>query len=175
MQLLSPLHHGLYLVRVRVHLFWQEMQQEHFLGALPSSQLVGGRSRTKIHTCLTSLESDKSSQKEYRDVFYTHSFFLRAGKVGTNLSLCVPCLVTSDCFFARLPIALGALDDPACCEPEDPLSLMGELTCRKLSARIGTWLSVLPRKHIVMLEIIIIRSSCHRNTSSYTDLSFLSP
>jgi hypothetical protein len=36
-----------------------------------------------------------------------HSFFLRAGSVGTNLSLCEPCLVTSEGFLARLPMAFG--------------------------------------------------------------------
>jgi len=40
-----------------------------------------------------------------------YSFFLLAGRVGTNLSFCVPCRVISD-FFARLLIALdeGRLD-----------------------------------------------------------------
>lgn len=48
----------------------------------------------------------------------THSFLRLAGKVGTNLSFWVPCLVTSACFFARLPIALvvGAVESSP--EPE---------------------------------------------------------
>ena len=36
----------------------------------------------------------------------TYSFFLLEGRVGMNLSLCVPCRVISACFFARLPMAL---------------------------------------------------------------------
>lgn len=37
----------------------------------------------------------------------SYSFFLRWGSVGTNTSFRVPCLVTSFCFLARLPIAFG--------------------------------------------------------------------
>lgn len=36
-----------------------------------------------------------------------HSFFLRDGSVGTNLSFCDPCLVTSEGFLAKLPMAFG--------------------------------------------------------------------
>lgn len=48
----------------------------------------------------------------------TYSFFLLAGRVGTNLSFCVPCRVISACFFARLLIALegGRLE----LDPEGP-------------------------------------------------------
>ena len=38
-------------------------------------------------------------------VYETHSLTRRGGRVGTNLSFCVPSLVTSLCFFARLAIA----------------------------------------------------------------------
>jgi hypothetical protein len=60
-----------------------------------------------------------------------YSFFLRDGSVGTNLSFCVPCLVTSVGFLAKLPMALGT-DGPGVPDgvegvPEllvDPLSAM---------------------------------------------------
>lgn len=47
----------------------------------------------------------------------THSFFLLAGNVGTNLSFWVPSLVTSLCFFARLAMAFGVVLE---LEPEGP-------------------------------------------------------
>jgi hypothetical protein len=56
---------------------------------------------------------------------WTHSFFRLDGIVGTNFNFCVPCLVTSTCFFAKLPIALLGEDGrdsdrlgPASPEPE---------------------------------------------------------
>lgn len=51
-----------------------------------------------------------------------YSFFLRAGRVGTNLSFWAPCLVTSGGFFARLPMALGPADGT----DDSPLSAMVE-------------------------------------------------
>ncbi len=49
----------------------------------------------------------------------TYSFFRLAGKVGTNFSFCVPCLVTSEGRFARLDIALEGLDGPALLSVEE--------------------------------------------------------
>ncbi len=49
---------------------------------------------------------------------WTHSLTRRAGRVGTNLSFCVPRRVTSLCFFARLAMAFGGLlPEP---EPDAP-------------------------------------------------------
>ena len=41
----------------------------------------------------------------------TRSFFLLEGIVGTNFNFCVPCLVTSDDFLAKLPIAFVGEDE----------------------------------------------------------------
>ena len=48
----------------------------------------------------------------------THSLTRREGRVGTNLSFCVPRRVTSPCFLARLAMAFGGFEPEPEPEPE---------------------------------------------------------
>lgn len=66
-------------------------------------------------------------------VEFTHSFFLLTGNVGTNLSFWDPCLVTSEGFLARLPIAFG-MDSPGVLE-DAPGSLVDLLSVIKIYLR----------------------------------------
>jgi len=84
-----------------------------------------GNCVTITGTCLTSLEAMSNGGHGLVELF-THSFFLRAGSVGMNLSFWDPCLVISEDFFARLPIAFGA-DSPGVLE-DAPGSFVGLLS-----------------------------------------------
>jgi len=83
-------------------------------------------------TCLTSLEAVNDRRLELGGL--THSFFLLAGNVGTNLSFCDPCLVTSEGFLARLPMALG-VDSPGVLE-DAPGSLVCLLSAIELEKSV---------------------------------------
>lgn len=55
--------------------------------------------------------------------YSTYSFFLLAGMTGTNVNFAVPVLVTVGCFFTKLPIAFGIVDEaeaPGRALPEAP-------------------------------------------------------